>query len=187
MTSDDTAVTVEQIGAALAALGAYEGTNTPAEHAERAARFDSPEIYRLHLLNTLLGTVQAQAKLDDDVRVDGEELFTVWLEQLKGAGTWEDPAKQVSLLGWQVRRVGVPLFVLAQDPDTGPIVDASANAAEALHILLGVAGTLEEADPAVDIIPILNQGAMLLESRKLLVSALEHTDTALETFKPVLP
>ncbi|MFJ3788374.1 DUF6245 family protein [Kitasatospora sp. NPDC090091] len=183
MTSNDIPVTVEQIGAALAALGAYDGDNTPAEHAARATQFSSPDIYRLHLLNTLLGKVQGQAKLADDARDDGEELFTTWLEQLKGAGTWDSPAKQVSFLGWQVRRVGIPLFLLANDPDTGPIVDAAAQAAEALHILLGVCGTFEEADPAVDFVAIINQGEMLNVSRELLASAVANTDTALETFK----
>lgn len=183
MKSDDTPVTVEQIGAALAALGVYEGDNTPAEHAERAAQSGSPDIYRLRLLNTLLGAVQGQAKLADDVHEDGEDLFTAWLEQLKGAGTWDDPARQISFLGWQVRRVGIPLFLLANDPDTGPIVEAAAQSAEALHIMLGVIGTLEEADPAVDFVTIINQGEMLKAGRELLVTALASTDTALETFK----
>ncbi|MFD8780899.1 DUF6245 family protein [Kitasatospora sp. NPDC059599] len=183
MTSDETPVTVEQIGAALAALGVYEGDNTPAEHAERAAQFGSPDIYRLRLLNTLLGAVQGQAKLADEAEEDGEDLFTAWLEQLRGAGTWEDSARQISFLGWQVRRVGIPLFLLANDPDTGPIVDAAAQAAEALHIMLGVIGTLEEADPTVDFVTVINQGGMLKAGRELLVTALDNTDTALETFK----
>ncbi|MEE1827345.1 hypothetical protein PUR61_34910 [Streptomyces sp. BE20] len=183
MTSDDIPVTVEQIGAALAALGVYEGNNTPVEHVERAAQFASPDVYRLRLLNTLLGAVQGQAKLADEAEEDGEDLFTAWLEQLNGAGAGDDPVRQISFLGWQVRRVGIPLFLLANDPDTGAIVDAAAKAAEALHIMLGVIGTLEEADPAVDFVNIINQGGMLRAGRELLVTALDNTDTALDTFK----
>ncbi|MEU8922462.1 DUF6245 family protein [Kitasatospora sp. NPDC048545] len=105
------------------------------------------------------------------------------MEQLKGAGTWDDPARQISFLGWQVRRVGIPLFLLTNDPDTGPIVDAAAQAAEALHIMLGVIGTLEEADPTVDFVTVINQVGMLKAGRELLVTALDNTDTALDTFK----
>ncbi|MEV7356863.1 hypothetical protein [Kitasatospora sp. NPDC091276] len=38
-------VTVEQIGAALAALGLYDGANTTAEHAAEAARLGGPDAF----------------------------------------------------------------------------------------------------------------------------------------------
>jgi hypothetical protein len=54
-------VTVEQIGAALAALGLYDGSNTASEHAAEAARLGGADAYRVRLVNALLGAVQTQA------------------------------------------------------------------------------------------------------------------------------
>ncbi|MFE9636319.1 DUF6245 family protein [Streptomyces sp. NPDC006463] len=183
MKNEDIPVTVEQIGAALVALGAYDGNNTPAEHAENATQFGRSEIYRLRLLNTLLGSVQAQAKLADEVEGDGEDLFAAWFEQLKAADAWDDPVKQMAFLGWQVRRAGIPLHWIAKAPGAGPIVVAAAHAAEALHVLLGVIGAVDEANATGDVETVVAQVGVLKAARELLVAALDNADIMLDTVK----
>ncbi|MFD8531255.1 DUF6245 family protein [Streptosporangium canum] len=52
-----------QLGAAMAALGLYGGTNTAAEHASEAARPGADGPYRMRPARALLGAVQAGAML----------------------------------------------------------------------------------------------------------------------------
>lgn len=47
-------------------------------------------------------------------------------------------------------RAGIPLRLIAQNPETGPIPVAAAHAAEGLHVLLGVIGTSYQAVAAGD-------------------------------------
>lgn len=171
-------VTVQQIAAALGALGAYEGENTPAEHAGRSAGLGA-DVYRLRLLNTLLGAVQKQAQFADETREDSEELFSAWGEQLKAAVDPEDAAKQMGFLGWQVRRAGVPLYSVAQDPEAGPGVVAASRAGEALHTLLGVIVAVDEALPKGDVDTVVRQYGVLHIAREFLVDALDNLDTLL--------
>jgi Family of unknown function (DUF6245) len=130
-------VTVEQIGAALAALGCYDGSNTAAEHAAEAARLGGAEAYRVRLVNALLGAVQTQAMLADAVDLYEQARHAAWREQLTSAGALDDPLVRVGFLRWQVLRAGTPLRLIAQNPETGPIPVAAAHAAEGLHVLLG--------------------------------------------------
>ena len=62
---EHTPASVKQVAAAMAALGAYTGDNTPAEHAAEAARLGGADAYRVRLVNALLGVVPAQAVLAD--------------------------------------------------------------------------------------------------------------------------
>jgi hypothetical protein len=130
-------VTVEQIGAALAALGLYDGSNTACEHAAEAARLGRTEAYRVRLVNARLGAVQTQAMLADAVDLDEQARYASWREQLLSAGAFDDPVVRVGFLRWEVLRAGMPLRLIAQDPETGPIPVAAAHAAEGLHVLLG--------------------------------------------------
>jgi hypothetical protein len=115
--------TVEQVAAAMAALGLYSGENTPAEHAEEAARLGGADAYWVRMVNALLGVVQAEvvkaegtAELDDDAR------HVAWEEQLKAAGAGlEDPARRVEFIRWQVLRAGTPLRLMAQNQGAGPV------------------------------------------------------------------
>ncbi|MFH7600242.1 DUF6245 family protein [Streptomyces racemochromogenes] len=184
MTNEGDHVTVEQIGAALAALGLYDGDNTPAEHARNAAAFARPELYRLRLLNTLLGAVQGQTQLADEAEEDGEDLFTAWFEQLKAAGVWDAPAKQMDFLGWQVRRVGVPLYMIAQDPDAGPLVLAASRAGEATHTLLGVIAAVDAALARGDNETVTRQFGVIELARNFLADALDKTDAMLKSATP---
>ena len=97
-------VTVEQIGAALAALGLYDGCNTAAEHAAEAARLGGTDAYRVRIVNALLGAVQTQAMLADAVELDEEARHAAWREQLMSAGVWDDPAVRVGFIRSQVLR-----------------------------------------------------------------------------------
>ncbi|MEU0934174.1 DUF6245 family protein [Embleya sp. NPDC005971] len=180
MKSAETPMTVEQIGAALAALGIYDDDNTPAEHAENAAPSAGVDAYRLRLLNTLLGAVQGQAKLADEVAGDSEELFVAWLEQIKAADAWDDAARQMAFLGWQVRRVGIPLYWIAKIPDAGPVVVSASHAAEALHVMLGVIAAVDEATATGDVETIAAQMGVVKAARELLVAALDNADIMLD-------
>jgi hypothetical protein len=101
--------TVEQIAAAMAALGLYDGENTPEEHAAEAARLGGEDAYRVRMVNALLGVVQAEAAMADVVRIDPDAHVAAWEEQLKAAGAGlDDPERRVEFLRWQVLRAGTP-------------------------------------------------------------------------------
>lgn len=102
-------VTVEQIGAALAALGLYDGSNTASEHAAEAARLSGADAYRVRLVNALLGAVQTQAMFADAVELDEDARHVAWREQLISAGAFDDPVVRVGFIRWQVLRAGMPL------------------------------------------------------------------------------
>ncbi|MFD8411075.1 DUF6245 family protein [Streptomyces sp. NPDC059650] len=180
MTSDGIPVTVEQISAALAALGVRDGDETPVGIAESIA-LGNADFHRLRLLNTLLGVVQEQAKLADEAEEDGEDLFTAWFEQLKAADAWDDAARQMAFLGWQVRRAGIPLYLIAKDPDAGAFVVAAAHAAEALHVMLGVIAVTDKANAIGDAATVLAQIVPMKAARELLVAALDNADIMLDS------
>jgi hypothetical protein len=52
---DDNPSSVEQIVAAMAALGMYSGENTELEHAREAKRLGGMNAYQARLANALLG------------------------------------------------------------------------------------------------------------------------------------
>jgi hypothetical protein len=178
-------VTVEQIGAALAALGCYDGSNTVGEHAAEAARLGGADAYRVRLVNALLGAAQTQAMLADAVELDEETRHAAWREQLISAGAWDDPVLRVGFLRWQVLRAGTPLRMIAQNPETGPIPVAAAHAAEGLHLLLGVIGSSYQAVAAGDVETLAAQAGSLRAAREALQMAIANTDILLDMLKSV--
>jgi hypothetical protein len=178
-------VTVEQIGAALAALGLYEGTNTASEHAAEAACLGGTDAYRVRLVNALLGGVQTQAMLADAVELDEEARHAAWREQLISAGAFDDPAMRVGFLRWQVLRAGTPLRLIAQNPETGPIPVTAAHAAEGLHVLLGVIGSSYQAVAAGDVETLASQAGLLRAARDSLRTAIDNIDILLDMLKSV--
>src|SRR4051794_19448079 len=104
----------------MAALGAYTGSNSPAEHAAEAARLGGPDAYRVRLVNALLGTVQAQAILAEKVDLPDDRRHAAWEEQLATVAG-PDPVTRMECLRWQVLRAATPLRLIAQHPETGPI------------------------------------------------------------------
>jgi hypothetical protein len=96
---------VKQVAAAMAALGAYTGNNTSAEHAAEAARLGGADAYRVRLVNALLGVVQAQAVLADAVPLDEQARDAAWEEHLRSARAGPDEvAARLELIRWQVLR-----------------------------------------------------------------------------------
>jgi hypothetical protein len=75
---EHTPASVKQVAAAMAALGAYTGNNTSAEHAAEAARLGAADAYPVRLVNALLGVVQAQAVLADAVPLDEQARDAAW-------------------------------------------------------------------------------------------------------------
>ncbi|MBV9141546.1 MAG: hypothetical protein JO115_11610 [Pseudonocardiales bacterium] len=178
-------VTVEQVGAALAALGLYDGSNTSSEHTAEAARLGGTDAYRVRMVNALLGAVQTQAMLADAVGLDEEARHAARREQLTSAGAFDDPAVRVGFIRWQVLRAGIPLRLIAQNPETGPIPVAAAHAAEGLHVLLGVIGSSYQAVAAGDVETLAAQAGLLRAARDSLQTAIDNTDILLHMLKSV--
>jgi hypothetical protein len=130
--------TVEQLAAAMDALGFYTGSNDPSEHAAEALRLGGADVYRMRLVNALLGAVQTEAILAETIEVDGERRAAAYRQQLVTAGVEEDPDKLMEFLRWQVLRATMPLREIARRPEAGPIPVAAAHAAEGLQWLLAV-------------------------------------------------
>lgn len=181
-----TPATVEQIAAAMAALGMYHGANTAEEHAQEAARLGGPDAYRVRLVNALLGVVQAEAAMADGMELDEDAHHAAWEEQLNAAGAGlDDPARRVEFLRWQVLRAGTPLRLMAQHHETGPIPLAAAHAATALHTLLGVIAASQGAVATGDVETLAAQSDQLRTAREALQSAIGNTDILLNMLKSV--
>ncbi len=139
----DEPATPEQLAAALAALGGYSGKGDAAEHAAETKRLGAAP-YRMQLANALLGAVQVEALLCEQLGVTGDKMRAAHRQQLLTGGVMDpgsevaNPAKLAEFLRWQALRVGGPLREIAQDPATGPIPLAAAHAADGLQTLLGV-------------------------------------------------
>ncbi|MEV4245810.1 DUF6245 family protein [Streptosporangium canum] len=91
-----------QLGAAMATLGLYDGTNTAAEHAAEAARLGGDGPYRTRLANALLGAVQVEAMLVASAAAGPEDLAAAHHQQMATAGVVDDPEKltgMTALLG----------------------------------------------------------------------------------------
>ncbi|MEU7457548.1 DUF6245 family protein [Streptosporangium roseum] len=165
-----------QLGAAMAALGMYDGTNTATEHASEAARLGGDGPYRMRLANALLGAVQVEAMLVESAAAGPEDLAAAHHQQLATAGVADDVDKLAAFLRWQALRVAGPLKLVAQDPATGPIPLAAAHAAEGLQKLLGVAGTGQVPD-----VEAVKEGvAEMRAARQCLVDAIANVDILLE-------
>lgn len=123
--------TVEQIVAAMAALGLYDGKNTAEEYAEEAARLDGPDAYRARMVNALLGVGQAEAAMADAVKLDDDTQ--------RGRASSRPPGragrsgvKRLKFARWQVLR-------------------AAAHAVAGLHTLLDVIAASQDAVATGDV------------------------------------
>lgn len=178
--------TVEQVAAAMAALGLYSGENTPEEHEAEAARLGGADAYRVRMVNALLGAVQAQAVLADAVPLDEQARDAAWEEHLRSAGAGPDEvAARMELIRWQVLRSATPLRQMAQNRQVGPIPLAAAHAAEALQVLLGVIAASQDAVAAGDVTTLAAQTSQLRTAREALSNALANTDLLLDMLKSV--
>ncbi|MFF2143634.1 DUF6245 family protein [Kitasatospora sp. NPDC058190] len=179
MRNEYTPVTVEQIGAALTALG-FLGDLTAAEHAEYAAQFSDPGIARVRLVNALLGLAQREAMLADVIELDDENRFAALGEQLKAVDGWDnDLAVRMAFIGWQVYRASIPLQLVARDPNSGPIPVAALNAAEGMHSLLSMIGATHEAAATGDIGAFAPYAEELKRGRELMRAAIENIEIVL--------
>lgn len=186
MPEDAGNATVEQIAAAMAALGAYHGANTPEEHAAEAARLGGPDAYRVRLLNALLGVVQAESSAADGVDLDEDARHAAWEEQLRAAGAGLDhPVTRVEFLRWQIVRAGIPLRLIAQHRATGPIPVAAAHAVTGLQLLLGVIAASQDAVARGDVDTLTAQTEQLTAARDALTAAIDNTDLLLNMLKSV--
>ncbi|MFE9254124.1 DUF6245 family protein [Streptomyces sp. NPDC006879] len=178
--------TVEQVAAAMAALGLYDGENTPSEHAEEAARLGGTDAYRVRMVNALLGVVQAEAAMADAVKLNDEHRHAAWEEQLKAAGAvLDDPVRRLEFIRWQVLRAGTPLRLMAQNREVGPIPLAAAHAATGLHTLLGVIAASQDAVATGDVETLASQAGQLEAAREALQNAMDNTDVLLNMLKSV--
>lgn len=120
---NETPATVEQVAAAMAALGLYDGENTTAEHVEEAARRGGADAYRVRMVNALLGGVQAEALMADTVELNDDARHAAWEERPTAAGSGlldDNPVARVEFIRWQVLRAATPLRLMAQNPAAGP-------------------------------------------------------------------
>jgi hypothetical protein len=169
--------TVEQVAAAMAALGLYDGENTPEEHAEEAARLGGADAYRVRMVNALLGVVQSEAVVADSVHLDEEAHLAAWEEQFKAAGAGlDDPVRRMEFIRWQVPQAATPLREVAQNREVGPIPLAAAHAATGLHTLLGVIAASQDAVATGDVETLASQAGQLEAAREALQNAMDNTD-----------
>jgi len=118
--------------------------------------------------------------LADAVELDEQTRHAAWREQLLSAGAFDDPVARAGLLRWQVLRAGMPLRLIAQHPQTGPIPVAAAHAAEGLHGLLGVIGASYQAVAVGDVETLAGQAGVLRAAREALQAAIDNTDILLD-------
>ncbi|OLT26597.1 hypothetical protein BJF83_20760 [Nocardiopsis sp. CNR-923] len=174
--------TVEQVAAAMAALGLYSGDNTTDEHAAEAARLGGQEAYRVRMVNSLLGSAQAQALLAETADITPDARNAAYADQVASAGADHDPVALVEFLRWQVLRAATPLREMAQDPATGPVPLAAAHAAEAIQVLLGVVSASRTAMATGDTDTLLAQTNSIDTAKE----ALENALTNVEMFRSLL-
>jgi len=140
--------TVTQLAAAMAALGAYSGENTEAEHAKEAQRLEGGmEYYRLRMANALLGIVETEALHSETAAGAAQQLLHAHNQALESAGATRSKEVLLGFLRWRTLRVAGPLRQIAQDAETGPIPLAAAHAADGLQQLLGIIADGQGIDP----------------------------------------
>ncbi len=140
--------TVVQLAAAMAALGAYNGENTEAEHEKEAERLgDGMGYYRMRLVNALLGIIETEAMHSEVDGGSAERMFDAHEQALKSAGAMRTNEILLGFLRWRTLRVAGPLRQIAQDEATGPIPVAAAHAAEGLQQLLVITADGQRVNP----------------------------------------
>src|SRR5919204_518218 len=163
----------------MAVLGLYSGANTPAEHAAEARRLGGDAVYRLRLVNALLGATQAEALVAESLPVSTDDRLAAYEQQFATAGVADSPTKRMRFLRWQALRVAGPLRQIAQNVEAGPIPLAGAHAAEGLQQLLSVIADSQNVTPAdVDRLagPVTDE---LRAARESLVNAIGNIDILL--------
>lgn len=172
--------TVQQLAEAMTALGMYHGANTQAEHAAEAARLGGEDAYRVRMVNALLGVVQTEAMVAETVKLPRDARHAAWEQQLDSAGAGDDPAKRIGFIQWQVLRAGIPLRLIAQNREVGPIPVAAAHAADALQAMLAVISRSQTAVAEGDIDTLAALGPELRKARQSLDLAAQNVDILLD-------
>ena len=140
--------TVIQLAAAMAALDAYNGKNTEAEHEKEAERLGGGMgYYRMRLANALLGIVETEAMHSEAIGGSAQQMFHAHEQALESAGATRTKETLLGFLRWRTLRVAGPLRQIAQDQTTGPIPVAAAHAAEGLQQLLAITADFQHTDP----------------------------------------
>ena len=172
---------MKQIAAAMAALGAYTGNNTSAEHAAEAARLGGADAdpgapgQRPAGGGAGPGGARRRVPLDEQARDAACE------EHLRSAGAGPDEvAARLELIRWQVLRSATPLRQMAQNRQVGPIPLAAAHAAQALQVLLGVIAASQD---AVEVTTLAAQTSQLRTAREAMSNALANTDLLLNMLR----
>ncbi|MER7078507.1 hypothetical protein SAMN02982929_05268 [Saccharopolyspora kobensis] len=131
---------IEQIEAALRALGRYTGDGGVGEHVLEAERLGvDPDGYQYLLTNVLLGAAQREAIDSDPSRMTRELIIGSYQQQLVGAGVLDDDQGIRELLIWQALRLWGLLRVLANRPEgkfDHPSLYAAECAINAARLLL---------------------------------------------------
>ncbi len=116
MQEHETPASSIQLAAAMAALGAYSGDNTEAEHTKEAKRLGGSEAYyRRRLVNALLGIIETEAMLSETAGQSVEEMFQAHRQALESAGAMRNNEILLELLRWRTLRIAGPLRQIAQD------------------------------------------------------------------------
>jgi len=163
---------VKQIAAAMAALGAYTGNNTSAEHAAEAARLGGADAdpgapgQRPAGGGAGPGGARRRVPLDEQARDAACE------EHLRSAGAGPDEvAARLALIRWQVLRSAAPLRQMARNRRAGPVPLAAAHAAEAPQVLLGVIAASRNAVATGDVTTLAAHTSRLRTAREAMSSA----------------
>lgn len=135
---NETPFTVEQLIAAMTALGMYTGKNSDNEHQTEAQSLGGMDVYQMFLANALLGMVETNAMLADSTGTATNKIMEAHRQALIAAGAEEDSWKLLQFLRWRVLRVNGSLREIAQNVEVGPLPLAAAHASEGLQLLLGV-------------------------------------------------
>ncbi|GAA2997579.1 hypothetical protein GCM10020229_07490 [Kitasatospora albolonga] len=174
--NDGPPVTVEQIAGALAALGYFQGEPGAEALARFAAMHRTAELYRMGLLNSLLGVVQAEAMSSDFECPDDDDMQSVWPAQLVSAGVGENDLLQANFVAWQIWRASFPLSLFARSGNAGPVAVAAAFSAEAAQLLTNAMAAGFDAIENGDDEVLAAQRQMLAMVRQRLQDSLTHVD-----------
>jgi uncharacterized protein DUF6245 len=186
-----TPATAIQLGAALAALGAWGGDNTAAEHAAERERLGrSEEFYRMCLVNSLLGIVETEVMRCETAERPEDGLTIACQQALEAAGATRSDAVLLEFLRWRTLRVGLTLRQMVQKPGIGALPLAAAQAAEGLQLLLGISAAAPDLDPKA--FPADDLADELYAARDALQYAIINLDKVLDPYiaaarKPLRP
>ena len=172
---------VLRLVSALSALGVDGIARTEDDHLDAMDELGGPDAYRAWLASALLGAAQSEAMTADRLPLSRDSRYAVWQRQLEAADAGTDnPARRGELIQWQVRRASAQLPAIAQESRADPIPLATAQAAEALQVLLAVSAATRGAVESGDVRRLATQATRLREARKALQAAVANTDVLLE-------